>query len=224
MGHYEYAIITLEENLYKQDAMEALADLFDTGVNSFGIDGRLLAEAFIVSGLAEQFERINPVYVAGKSGTELLETLLPYLSNGNESPHSQGTLMPKPRFHRSPDYWTGWVLAFFQMETGHPYRAIFQRATYDEIRAMYYPLHEADESKFVETLHQRWEKPAETRLRCQREARGISQSQLAQRSGVSLRSIQMYEQRNKSVNKAQAETLYRLSLALGCTMEDLLER
>ena len=42
-------------------------------------------------------------------------------------------------------------------------------------------------------------------------------------SGVSLRSIQMYEQRNKDINKAQAESLYCLAKALGCTMEDLLE-
>ena len=42
-------------------------------------------------------------------------------------------------------------------------------------------------------------------------------------SGVSLRSIQMYEQRNKDINKAQSESLYRLAKALGCTMEDLLE-
>ena len=44
------------------------------------------------------------------------------------------------------------------------------------------------------------------------------------RSGVSLRSIQMYEQRNKDINKASAETLYRLSKVFGCSMEDLLEK
>jgi DNA-binding Xre family transcriptional regulator len=34
----------------------------------------------------------------------------------------------------------------------------------------------------------------------------------------------MYEQRNKDINKASAETLYRISKVLGCTIEDLLER
>ena len=33
-----------------------------------------------------------------------------------------------------------------------------------------------------------------------------------------------YEQRNKDINKAQADTLYRLSQALHCRMEDLLEK
>ena len=43
-------------------------------------------------------------------------------------------------------------------------------------------------------------------------------------SGVSLRSIQMYEQRNKNINKANADTVYQLAKALGCTMEDLIEK
>ena len=54
-------------------------------------------------------------------------------------------------------------------------------------------------------------------------SRGLSQSELATQSGVNLRSIQMYEQRNKDINKANAETVYRLAKVLGCTMEDLIE-
>lgn len=63
----------------------------------------------------------------------------------------------------------------------------------------------------------------ETNLKRIRTDRGYSQKQLSGLSGVSLRSIQMYEQRNKDINKAQSDSLYRLAKALGCTMEDLLE-
>lgn len=63
----------------------------------------------------------------------------------------------------------------------------------------------------------------ETNLKRIRSAYGCSQSQLAAMSGVSLRSIQMYEQRNKDINKSQAITLMSLARALGCRMEDLLE-
>ena len=48
--------------------------------------------------------------------------------------------------------------------------------------------------------------------------------QLAKKSGVGLRSIQLYEQRQKDINKASAESLYKISRVLGCAMEDLLER
>ena len=64
---------------------------------------------------------------------------------------------------------------------------------------------------------------SETNLKRIRLIYGCSQRELAEMSGVSLRSIQMYEQRNKDINKAQAESLYCLAKGLGCTMEDLLE-
>ena len=63
----------------------------------------------------------------------------------------------------------------------------------------------------------------ETNLKRIRTAKGYSQKQLAEMSGVSLRSIQMYEQRQKDINKAQSDSLHRLAKALGCAMEDLLE-
>ena len=51
-----------------------------------------------------------------------------------------------------------------------------------------------------------------------------AQAKLAKLSGVTLRSIQMYEQRRKDINKACAETLYSISKVLGCTIEDLIEK
>ena len=67
------------------------------------------------------------------------------------------------------------------------------------------------------------ERMPETRLKRIRSAHGLSQAQLAERSGVGLRSIQMYEQRNKDINRAEAGSLLKLARALGCEMEDLLE-
>ena len=90
---------------------------------------------------------------------------------------------------------------------------------------MYYTLHEADVSKFVEIVDARMKECfPDTNLKRIRMAAGCSQSELAERSGVSLRSIQMYEQRNKNINKASVDTIYRLSKVLGCTVEDLIER
>ena len=53
---------------------------------------------------------------------------------------------------------------------------------------------------------------------------GLSQSELAGQADVPVRTIQQYEQRQKDINKAQGIALYRLSRALRCTMEQLLER
>ena len=62
-----------------------------------------------------------------------------------------------------------------------------------------------------------------TNLKRIREANNLSQSQLAERSGVSLRILQYYEQGRNDINKAQAIKLYNLSQALGCKIEDILE-
>ncbi len=56
-----------------------------------------------------------------------------------------------------------------------------------------------------------------------RKANNLSQSKLADKSGVNLRMVQNYEQGFKDINKAQAITLYKLAQALDCTIEDLLE-
>jgi len=64
----------------------------------------------------------------------------------------------------------------------------------------------------------------DTNLKHIRSAYSCTQAELAKRSGVTLRSIQMYEQRNKDINKASADALYRISRVLGCSMESLPER
>ena len=90
---------------------------------------------------------------------------------------------------------------------------------------MYYTLHEADITKFVDIADERIRAHfRDTNLKRIRNAYGCTQAELAKRSGVTLRSIQMYEQRNKDINKASADALYRISKVLGCSMESLLEK
>ena len=60
-------------------------------------------------------------------------------------------------------------------------------------------------------------------LQEKRKASGLSQRQLAARVGMSFRTLQYYEQGALDFNKAAAETVYRLAVVLGCSVEDLLE-
>ena len=89
-----------------------------------------------------------------------------------------------------------------------------------------YLLHEADISKFAEAADkviQENLREGETNLKRIRRANGFSQKQLAEISGVALRMIQLYEQRQNDINKAQASTLSALARALNCRLEDLME-
>ncbi len=90
---------------------------------------------------------------------------------------------------------------------------------------MYETLHEADVTKFADIVNVRMkEYYFETNLKRIRTIYGLTQAELAERAGVTLRSIQMYEQRNKNINKASVDTVYKLAKTLGCTIEDLIEK
>ena len=53
-----------------------------------------------------------------------------------------------------------------------------------------------------------------SRLQFWRKERGLSQSELAAKSGVNVRLIQHYEQGTKDINKAQVVTVLNLAEAL----------
>ncbi len=64
---------------------------------------------------------------------------------------------------------------------------------------------------------------AMSKLKRIREERGMTQASLSDKSGVSKRLIQAYEQGYKDINKAQVLTVVRLAKALGCYVTDLIE-
>ncbi|MBQ9031154.1 MAG: helix-turn-helix transcriptional regulator [Parasporobacterium sp.] len=139
--------------------------------------------------------------------------------------------LPKERKHflwlktenRSPNLWPR--KKEFSGFSTRSYGDIFQVLSYEDLVNMYYTLHEADITKFVDIADEKIrEHFRETNLKRFRAAYGCTQAELARYSGVTLRSIQMYEQRNMDINKASAETLYRISKVLGCSMENLLEK
>ena len=59
-------------------------------------------------------------------------------------------------------------------------------------------------------------------LKKMRTEKGMSQSELAEASGVSVRMIQHYEQGFRDINQAEALTVLRLADALGCEVRDIL--
>lgn len=61
-----------------------------------------------------------------------------------------------------------------------------------------------------------------SRLKFYREEKGLSQSELAKKSGVSYRLIQAYEQGYKDINKAQVITVLQLAEALECDVYNII--
>ena len=132
---------------------------------------------------------------------------------------------PSYAYDRSPEYWTGWALAYYQWLTGLRFAEIEQAVSITKVWLLYTPYHEMDVRQFADKMNElyRASKP-ETNLKAMRTLAGLSQSELAGQAGVPVRTIQQYEQRQKDINKAQAETLLRLARALNCNVEDLMEK
>ena len=207
------------QEIYLSNAQSMLGDAFDYGINACHIPGSSFVKLFAASTISKRLENGEPSYLSGKSGIEVAREILA------ETTGKVPDAAPQEHFDRSREYWIGWAVAYYQWFSGRSYSDIFQVVTFEELQRMYDPLHEADITKFADILDARMrEFFTDTNLKRIRTAYGCTQAELAKRSGVSLRSIQMYEQRNKDINKASAETLLRLSKVLGCTMEDLMEK
>ncbi len=89
-----------------------------------------------------------------------------------------------------------------------------------------YIYHEAPEEKFAEVADRIISKSREespSPLHVLRKNRGMSQRELAEASGVSLRMIQLYEQNQNDITKAQVRMVAYLAQVLGCRIEDLIE-
>ena len=52
--------------------------------------------------------------------------------------------------------------------------------------------------------------------------KGLSQSQLAQATDISVRTLQQYEQGNRDINGCRLKTLIKLSNVLECSIVDIL--
>lgn len=61
------------------------------------------------------------------------------------------------------------------------------------------------------------------KMQDQRLKAGLSQSQLAKASGISLRTIQMYECGQRNIDGAGLEMLCALAAGIGCQIFDILE-
>lgn len=205
--------------MYLSKAQSVLGDAFDYAVNICDIPGNDFVKLFVASSMSKRMENGEPACLAGKSGIEIVLEIVA------ETKEQELQIEPRDQFGRSKEYWIGWAVAYYQWYSDRKYRDIFKVLSFEDLQKMYYTLHEADITKFADIVDSKIKEYfTDTNLKRIRTVYGLTQAELAERSGVSLRSIQMYEQRNKNINKASADTIYRLARVLGCIMEDLIER
>ena len=207
------------QEIYVNKVQKSLGTAFDYAINTCGILGDEFIKLFIVSSVSKRIENCEPLYLVGKTGIEIVFDII------SETKYEVDLKDVEDTFDKSCEYWIGWSIAYYQWYSDRSFGDIFEVFSYDELRIMYQTLHEADISKFVEIVDSRIkEYYHETNLKRMRKLCDYTQKEIAENSGVSLRCIQMYEERNKDINKASVETLYKLSKVFGCKIEDLIEK
>lgn len=207
------------DEMYLEKAQTSLGLMLDFVVHDLGYDVDSFFSLFCVSPSGHAFAYGDVSVIAGRSGIELAYDVL------YESGLGECTLRPQVRFDRTPEYWAGWAVAYYQWRTALSFSRIAGAVPISDVVCMYHPFHEMDISCFCEEMDRLYRKAnPDTALAQRRRNTGMTQKELSLSSGVSVRTIQQYEQRQKDINKAQAETLLRLSRSLFCNMEDLLEK
>lgn len=200
---------------YLSKAQNNLASMLDFAVYDLKENLSSFYEKFLQSKISSQFERGESTVIVGKSGVELALDVM-----GDESLASKY----RPAANRTPEYWCGWALAYFQWQTNLCFREINKFIPISEVLAMYSPYHEMDISQFCDKMIELYNKRKNnTNLKVLRLDAGLSQSELAEISGIPIRTIQQYEQNQKNINAAKVETVVKLAKALNCTVESLME-
>lgn len=206
--------------LYLEDVMNNLGTMFDCAVHVAHCDLTLFYEMFLSSGVASQIEAGNPRYLSGLSGMELMQLVLDKTSDKTVPVLSYAPL------DRTPEYWVGWALAYYQWYRARSFSFIKSNGlNINTLLSLYPTLHEADLSKFVQTADAIIEQGLQHRknpLKAIRKQSRLTQKQLADLSGVSLRMIQAYEQGDQDITKAEVRSVLALARVLGCRPEAIL--
>ena len=93
--------------------------------------------------VSRQFAAGNPRYLVGMSGAELADSVVE-AAGGTVLKENDGT------YTLGPEYWAGWALAYYQWLSHRSFAYMHSKGLgIKEVVAMYYPLHEADLSKFA---------------------------------------------------------------------------
>jgi len=134
---------------YLNNAMKNLGDMFEFAVCHARYSPDEVFNLFISTGIAESFGRGDPMYVVGRSGQELFCDIL--YAAGKPFPPVASRFL----FTKSPEYWCGWILAYYQWAYNADFKDIRAGLSFQDILDLYPVLHEADRQKAAEVLRER---------------------------------------------------------------------
>lgn len=132
---------------YLKDVMRNLGVMSHFCINEYGLSPKKFSALFANSHVAEQISMGNPRFLTGMSGKEMADLLM------ESSIENKSNLVRSNFYHINPEYWAGWVMAYYQWHTAKSFAQMYlDGQTFDKILMMYHPMHEADLAKVVEAM------------------------------------------------------------------------
>lgn len=202
---------------YLSDAQSCLGQAFDFALGELHCSNKEFTDFLLNSDVVKQIQTGNPKYISGMNGCELIKCIL-------EQSGIQCTAEDVINLDKSPYYWAGWSLAFYQWYSMYSYEVILTSVPLDQVLNMYDTYHEMDLMQFVDAMDKNIRNVRkEKNLTRIRHYHHMTQKELSDTSGVPEELIKSVESGKESINKISSESLFHLSKSLQCRMEDLME-
>jgi len=205
------------EQVYKEKIKKLYAECIDYAANGvhLNIDRTITA---ICRVFGHKFDTLDKEFIDNYTGKSLIQEILNfYFWDFKYEDYEINT--------NSKEYILGLYLCEMGLYSKMPFRDIIIRVNsgtmMNYLKEHNFKPNQEDFNKFVRKIVRLDDYV--TRLKIYREHAGLSQSELADKAGVNVRNIQMYEQRNNNINSASAEILKKIAAALKVRVDDLLE-
>lgn len=203
---------------YLNDAQDCLGVAFDYGMLTLGYQPNEISAFLVNSDVARQFEHGNPKYVSGMNGCELMKLILSQCGIERKEPDAI-------YIDKSPEYWAGWSLAFYQWYSVRTFQEILTAVPLKKILEMYDTFHEMDLMQFADAMDENIRNSRKDgNLARIRKNQKMTLKELSGQTGIPAEEIRELESGCADINQASGNVLFRLSRALSCSMEDLLEK
>lgn len=140
------------DEVYLDSTQSILGEAFDWVVNTCHDDLASFADRFAHSSIGRLFEDGCPKYVAGVNGAELANAVMESL---NLPAYTQ-----EPEFwlDKSPEYWVGWILAYYQWRRKEHFRTILKNLPISVFLSIYHLGHEMSDEQVADILDTRYGK------------------------------------------------------------------
>ncbi len=217
---------------YLENVQSNIGAMLDVGVNTLEFGMRDFYNMFLSSDMSNRLNRGDCYTICTLGGVELAEYVVCYAMNNSKYIHVRKASDPAYNQQlsdaiinvNSPEYWTGKVLVGYAHEKNISYDELDRLIPIEDIYGVYNDFKDADKLMINIRLDDMMKVATKnSKIKVRRELMGLSQAELADRSGVPVRTLQQYEQKRKNINNAKVTYVVNLAIALRCDVRDLME-